>query len=345
MGMETIRDWNPSQDFVSSSRIITIYFVITMFRPPTSSSTATMSWLLLGKSPCGGAKATSVTASRALSVLSLSSWTTNRHDGGRPWPPHCRHEKNAHPPFDRYKNRRADVVPSALERHVTVRCYGSSSTVHNETTTTTTTPFTTTTRTSPLDDVTLEFYQYAICPFCNKTKAFLHYANIPYEAHEVNPLTKAELAWASKDYRKVPMARFQRDDDQTITSPDDDTDTTVQVWKGSDDIVEQLLQHTSVKESLQDKWKSSSMTLSEFCGTDTANDNSNKTAQDWIHFANTELAVLLYPNLCSTLSKSYHAFEYVHTVPQFSIVQQWSIRLVGSLAMYLAASRVKRTCV
>ena len=306
-----------------------------------------MSLLSLGKSSCWGANTTGVTARRALSVLSLSSGTTNRHDdGARQWPPHRRHEKNAHPPFDRHKNGRVDVVPF-VERHVTVRCYGSSSTVHNETTTTTTTPFTTTTRTSPLDDVTLEFYQYAICPFCNKTKAFLHYANIPYEAHEVNPLTKAELAWASKDYRKVPMARFQRDDDddQTTTSPNDDTDKTVQVWKGSDDIVEHLLQHKSVKEALQDKWKSSSMTMSEFCGTDMANDNSNKTAQDWIHFANAELAVLLYPNLCSTLSKSYYAFEYVHTVPQFSIVQQWSIRLVGSLAMYLAASRVKRTCV
>lgn len=41
----------------------------------------------------------------------------------------------------------------------------------------------------------LRLYQYAICPFCNKTKAVLDYAQVPYEAVEVNPLTKAEIKW------------------------------------------------------------------------------------------------------------------------------------------------------
>jgi microsomal prostaglandin-E synthase 2 len=44
------------------------------------------------------------------------------------------------------------------------------------------------------DDV-VRLYQYAICPFCNKTKAVMDYAQVPYEAVEVNPLTKAELKW------------------------------------------------------------------------------------------------------------------------------------------------------
>ena len=39
----------------------------------------------------------------------------------------------------------------------------------------------------------LILYQYQICPFCNKTKAFLDYVAIPYKIVEVNPLTKAEL--------------------------------------------------------------------------------------------------------------------------------------------------------
>ena len=48
-------------------------------------------------------------------------------------------------------------------------------------------------------------YQYDVCPFCNKVKAFLDYQGIPYTAVEVNPLTKREMKW-SKDYRMVPFA-------------------------------------------------------------------------------------------------------------------------------------------
>lgn len=41
----------------------------------------------------------------------------------------------------------------------------------------------------------VQLYQYAICPFCNKSKALLDYAKVPYETIEVNPLTKAEIKW------------------------------------------------------------------------------------------------------------------------------------------------------
>jgi len=36
-------------------------------------------------------------------------------------------------------------------------------------------------------------YQYDVCPFCNKVKAFLDYHKIPYRTIEVNPLTRTEL--------------------------------------------------------------------------------------------------------------------------------------------------------
>jgi hypothetical protein len=44
-------------------------------------------------------------------------------------------------------------------------------------------------------DPSIKLYQYQICPFCNTAKAVLAYANVPYEAVEVNPLTKDELKW------------------------------------------------------------------------------------------------------------------------------------------------------
>ncbi len=39
----------------------------------------------------------------------------------------------------------------------------------------------------------ITLYQYAICPFCCKTKALLDYLSLKYEQVEVNPLTKKEL--------------------------------------------------------------------------------------------------------------------------------------------------------
>lgn len=61
----------------------------------------------------------------------------------------------------------------------------------------------------------------------------------------------------------------------------------------------------------------------------------------WVAFANDQLAPILYPNLCSTLSNSYRAFGYVHNVSDFSIPQRYLIQSLGSLAMYFAASKIK----
>lgn len=145
-------------------------------------------------------------------------------------------------------------------------------------------------------EVTL--YQYAICPFCNIVKSVLHYSKTPYQAVEVNPLTKAEIKW-SEDYKKVPIATLGD-----------------KPFFGSDNIVEGLLAKDG-------------------------NNNTQLVASKWTKYASDDLAPLLYPNLCSTISKSYKAFDYVHQVNSFSTVQRYSIQSIGSLAMYFAASKIK----
>eukprot|EP00977_Amphora_coffeiformis_P001114 scaffold227_cov165-Amphora_coffeaeformis.AAC.27 len=159
----------------------------------------------------------------------------------------------------------------------------------------------------------IQLYQYAICPFCHKTKAVLDYANVPYQAVEVNPLTKAEIKW-SADYRKVPIATY---DDQ--------------VWKGSDVITQGILSVDTVQNNLTKKWHGTDMTLDHFQNND----------QSWVTFTNDKLAALLYPNICSNYTDSYAAFGYVDQVDSFGWLQKQSIRVIGALAMYMAASRVK----
>lgn len=101
---------------------------------------------------------------------------------------------------------------------------------------------------------------------------------------------------------------------------------------GSDDIVKELMEDPRVVASLESKWNDN-MTLEEF--------TASPSAKQWTTFANDELAALLYPNICRTWSDSFGAFGYVNNVPTFSALNRLSIRGLGSLAMYLAASKIK----
>ena len=142
------------------------------------------------------------------------------------------------------------------------------------------------------------------------------YAGINPMVIEVNPLTKAELP-SNKEYRKVPIAIV---DNQQVN--------------GSDAIVDVLLQHPAVREHILAKSPSLEGNWEDFTSPSSEDNN-------WVEFANKDLAALLYTNICSTLGDSYKAFGYVNEVDAFSSLQKLSIRFLGSFAMYMAASRIK----
>ena len=168
----------------------------------------------------------------------------------------------------------------------------------------------------------IRLYQYHICPFCNITKSVLSYAKLDYEKVEVNPLTKQELKPWSGDYKKVPIAVI--DEEQV---------------NGSEQIINALLETEHVQQYLQSRWNDESsdkndvMTMQQF--------QNSENSQKWMRFAVDDLAALLYPNICGTLGDSYDAFSYVKNVDSFTGGQKLSIQMLGSLAMYFAASRVK----
>ena len=59
------------------------------------------------------------------------------------------------------------------------------------------------------DPITI--YQYKICPYCSRPKTFLEYMKVPYEAVEVNPITKAELKKVTTDLKKVPVMTYKEE--------------------------------------------------------------------------------------------------------------------------------------
>lgn len=122
-------------------------------------------------------------------------------------------------------------------------------------------------------------------------------------------------SFRSKDYRKVPIITI---DDTQIN--------------GSNEIINGLLKQPAITAKLEERLD---------VGINMADFATSESATRWIKYANDDLASLLYPNICRTLSDSYGAFGYVNTVDTFSPLQRVTIRGLGSLAMYFAASKIK----
>lgn len=172
----------------------------------------------------------------------------------------------------------------------------------------------------------LILFQYMICPFCNISKALLSYSNTPYQIKEVNPLTKAQIKSLPTEYKKVPIALINE-----------------QQFNGSEAINEELLKQPSILHNITTKQERNSGDDNNFSVSDFS---ESENAKKWQNFARNELAPVLYPNICSSLSDSFKAFDYVKGLDSkdgFSPVQKVLIRSLGSLAMYFAASKIKCT--
>lgn len=149
----------------------------------------------------------------------------------------------------------------------------------------------------------VEIYQYEICPFCCKVKAFLDWQKVAYSTVEVNPLSKAQIK-QFKDYKKVPIAKVDgkqvNDSMQIISAVASSLDT-------------------GIADSLADP----------------------QTAK-WLEFADKELAVLLFPNITRSFGESFEAFKYIADVPTFGAGAKAANQLAGSLAMWLANGKLKK---
>ena len=179
------------------------------------------------------------------------------------------------------------------------------------------------------DELKIKLYQYHICPFCNKVKALLDYAAQPYEIVEVNPLTKSELKFPHNEYMKVPIAFI---DGRQVNE--------------SDEIIDALLHDERFNISLHQKFENDLKSEDPIIGSNFSSKMDhlsfdNSETMKWSAWATNDLAATLYPNLCRSLSDSYRAFQYVEDVEAFTYIQRKMIRSVGSLAMYMAASRIK----
>ncbi|KAF0984602.1 hypothetical protein FDP41_000501 [Naegleria fowleri] len=150
----------------------------------------------------------------------------------------------------------------------------------------------------------ITLYQYQVCPFCCKVRAFLDYNEIPYKIVEVNPLFKSEIKF-SKDYKKVPIVVVEgllnnqlNDSSRIITHLNDVIDTSGKM--NTTDVV---------------KWRK------------------------WVDdtFVHT-----LAPNIYRSNEEAVEAFEYISEQNGFGWWQKQAVLYGGSFTMYAVAKRLKK---
>jgi microsomal prostaglandin-E synthase 2 len=155
----------------------------------------------------------------------------------------------------------------------------------------------------------ITLYEYKICPFCNKVKAYLDFLELDYSSVEVNPLTKSELKF-QKEITKVPLATLNG---LTIGE--------------SADIINKITEKVNAGEYAIEK------PLSSFYPADT---------KEWSDWADLKLAVMLYPNITRTMSESWECFGYIDDVKTWNMPTRAVTKALGTVAMSFANGKIKK---
>jgi len=149
----------------------------------------------------------------------------------------------------------------------------------------------------------MKLYQYAICPFCNKTKAALKFLKVPFSPIEVNPITKREIKdICNNDYVKVPLAIGSQNT----------------VIGGSLEIIEKGIEISPKKNDKE--------FISHFL---------SDSARKWHTWSDEKFIIYLFPNITRSMSESFQTLKYVHNV--FPVYNAWPLRILGTLAFRMFA--------
>lgn len=162
-------------------------------------------------------------------------------------------------------------------------------------------------------------YQYEVCPFCCKVKAFLDYHNIPYRTVEVNPLSKAEIKWS--DYKKVPIILL---------------DGSVQM-NNSSSIISQLA--SDVDSVAHDKRSKKNWLPLKQPSTDKKSSNDIATWRRWV---DEKFVRAITVNIYRNAKESFQTFDYITEHGNFSWAQRQAARIVGATMMWGISSRLKK---
>ena len=168
-----------------------------------------------------------------------------------------------------------------------------------------------------LSQSTVRLFQYQTCPFCNKVRAYLDYARVPYELVEVNPMSKVELR--PFNLKAVPVVTVDHlvlhESTSIITAFDD------------------LFRHYDLRAAAAHhsgpRGQSPAVALPP-----AAADPEEARWREWV---DTRLLYLTAPNLYTSLSASLRAMDYIMAQTSLPLTQRLWSKYVGGPAMYLVS--------
>jgi microsomal prostaglandin-E synthase 2 len=173
-------------------------------------------------------------------------------------------------------------------------------------------------------------YQYEVCPFCCKVKAFLDYHNLPYRVVEVNPLTKAELKWSA--YKKVPVALLDGREQLNDSSA----------------IVSRLAAEVAAAGEQQQRGKAARRRGGWLpfggggAGAGPAAGASAEEEERWRRWVDERLVRVITVNIYRSARESFQTFDYIAEHGNFGRVQREAARVVGATTMWALSRRLRK---
>lgn len=162
----------------------------------------------------------------------------------------------------------------------------------------------------------ITLYQYEVCPFCCKVKAFLDYHKIPYEAVEVNPLTKGELKWSQ--YKKVPV-----------------------ITLGDEQLNDSSFIITKLAEKI-DEWKSEQQTKTSWFKKTDSQTSSNDDELKWRKWVDERFVRIITANIYRSWGESWTTFDYITEHGNFNIATRHAARVFGTTLMWGIGMRMPK---
>ncbi|WIA12733.1 hypothetical protein OEZ85_006371 [Tetradesmus obliquus] len=164
----------------------------------------------------------------------------------------------------------------------------------------------------------ITLYQYEVCPFCCKVKAFLDYHKVPYSTVEVNPLTKGELRWSS--YRKVPVVQMG---DEVLVD--------------SSAIISRLAAELQASSSSSDGSNKGSKSWFSGKSSSIGGSDSSSSAEEerrWRQWVDERFVKVMTANIYRTWDESWNTFSYMTQQSHWNWAVQQSVRLAGAVLMW-----------
>lgn len=160
-----------------------------------------------------------------------------------------------------------------------------------------------------VSEVTL--YQYEICPYCCKVKAYLDWAKVPYNVVEINPISKSEM----KPLKQLPGGEKVKKVPAVVLSR---IDGSQELLSESSDIIDHLVsaagQELAGEAAEQAKWRA------------------------WV---NDYWVRVVTVNIYRSVTESLQTFEYMTALGRFSALESLYVRYGGGLLMYAVAKKMR----